>query len=257
MALLARLTDAFRRLGGVEKIFLLALLADLAAEFLLSGNPILPLLRLAAYVFGAWAALRLARRLIRKAIWRLRNRLMVAYAFIAVVPVALILVLAGLGIWMATTQVAVYLVTSELDQRTASLKASAQWIANMPAASRDASIRQIRADHVRRFPGLEIVVPADGKSRGEAGGAVVKAGRLYAWARVVRDRVEVTLMAPLTVDVLSEMVPNLGEVNYRDLIETAPGERKSATVPRLVVGKKEWRPPSPAGSRARITCPRR
>ena len=239
MLALGRLKNAFRRLGGVEKIFLLALLADLAAEFLLSGNPTVPLLRLVAYVLGAWAALRLARRLIKKAIWRLRNRLMVAYVFIAVVPVALILVLAGLGIWMATTQVAVYLVTSELDRRTASLKASAQWIAGMPAASRDASIRQIRADHVRRFPGLEILVADSPKGWGEAGGAVVKEGRLYAWARAVRGQVEVTLMTPLTVDVLSEMVPNLGEVNYRDLIETAPGERKSASVPRLVAGKKE------------------
>lgn len=258
MALLARLRDAWRRLSGVEKIFLLALLADLAAELLLSGNPIVPPLPLAAYVFGAWAALRLARRLIRKAIWRLRNRLMVAYAFIAVVPVALILVLAGLGIWMATTQVAVYLVTSELDQRTASLKASAQWIANMPGASRDASIRRILPDHVRRFPGLEILVVDSAEHRypeqagiespegwGEAGGAVVKDGRLYAWARVVRDRVEVTLMTPLTVDVLSGMIPNLGEVNYRDMIETAPGERKSGSVPRLVAGKKRVAPAEP------------
>ncbi|MDP2998717.1 MAG: PP2C family protein-serine/threonine phosphatase [Bryobacterales bacterium] len=237
---------------------MLALLSCLAAEFLLSGSPILPLLRLAAYVFGAWAALRLARRLIRKAIWRLRNRLMVAYAFIAVVPVALILVLAGLGIWMATTQVAVYLVTSELDQRTASLKASAQWIASMPGASRDASIRQILPEHVRRFPGLEILVVDSAEHRypeqaaidspegwGEAGGAVVKAGRLYAWARVVRGQVEVTLMTPLTVDVLSEMVPNLGEVNYRDMIETAPGERKDGYIPRLVAGKKRAAPAEP------------
>ncbi len=258
MLAVGQLKDAWVGLGGVERIFLLALVSDLAAEFLLSGNPILPLLRLAAYVFGAWAALRLARRLIRKAIWRLRNRLMVAYAFIAVVPVALILVLAGLGIWMATTQVAVYLVTSELDQRTASLKASAQWIADMPGASRDASIRRILPDHVRRFPGLEILVVDSAEHRypeqagiespdgwGEAGGAVVKAGRLYAWARVVRDRVEVTLMAPLTVDVLSGMIPNLGEVNYRDLIETAPGERKSGSVPRLIAGKKRVAPAEP------------
>jgi hypothetical protein len=38
---------------------------------------------------------RLARRGLRKAIWRLRNRLIAAYIFIAVVPVVLILLLAG------------------------------------------------------------------------------------------------------------------------------------------------------------------
>ncbi len=245
MALLARLKDAWRRLGGVEKIFVLALLGELAIEFLLPGNLAAPLLRIVVYAFGAWAALRLARRLIKKAIWRLRNRLVVAYVFIAVVPVALILVLAGLGIWMASTQVAVYLVTSELDRRATSLKESAQWIAGLPEASRDASIRRIRADHVRRFPGLEILVAGTAEGRDEAGGAVMKEGRLYAWARVVRGQVEVTLMAPLTVDVLSEMIPSLGEVNYRDLIETAPGERRTASVPRLVAGKKEMAPAEP------------
>jgi sigma-B regulation protein RsbU (phosphoserine phosphatase) len=251
----AGLKNAWRRLGRVERIFLFALLADVALEFLAPGNLWIPLLRLAVYVLGAWAAIRGVRRLSREIIWRLRNRLMVAYVFIAVIPVALILVLVGLGVWMATTQVAVYLVTSELDRRAMSLKASAQWIADLPAGNRDEAIWRILPDHVERFPGLEILVAGPAEHRypedsaieraqgwGETGGAVVKAGRLYAWARVVRDSVEVTLMTPLTSDILSGIVPNLGEVIYRDLIEGTPGEPRSRAVPRLVLGKKQLAP---------------
>lgn len=258
MPRLARMNTVWKRLGSVERLFLFALLADVVFEFLLPGNAALPLVRFVVYVLGALTALRAMRPLIKKAIWRLRNRLMVAYAFIAVIPVVLILVLVGLGIWMATTQVAVYLVTSELDRRAASLKASAQWIVNMPAKSRDELIRQILPDHLRRFPGLEILIVdsvehrypeaasiESAKGWREASGAVVKHGRLYAWARAVGNGVEVTQMAPLTSDVLSEMVPNLGEVNYRDLIEPAPRVNKDEFVPRVRVGKKEMAPAEP------------
>jgi sigma-B regulation protein RsbU (phosphoserine phosphatase) len=250
-----RLKNAWRRLGGVEKIFLLTLLADVAAEFLLPGSPWIPLLRIAVYVLGAWAAIRGVRRLSREIIWRLRNRLMVAYVFIAVIPVALILVLVGLGVWMATTQVAVYLVTSELERRAMSLKASAQWIADLPAGTRDEAIRRMLPGQLRRFPGLEILVAGPAERRypedaaieraegwGEAGGPVMKEGRLYAWARVVRDSVEVTLMAPLTSDTLSGMVPNLGEVIYRDLIEGTSGQSRRGAAPKLVIGKKQLTP---------------
>ena len=44
-------------------------------------------------IFGIAAAYQLARRIARRAIWRLRNRLIVAYLFIAVVPIVLILAL--------------------------------------------------------------------------------------------------------------------------------------------------------------------
>ena len=47
---------------------------------------------------------------------------MVTYVLIAVVPILLILTLAGLGGYMLAGQVAVYLVRSELDRRVASLQ---------------------------------------------------------------------------------------------------------------------------------------
>ncbi|MBI4873051.1 MAG: SpoIIE family protein phosphatase [Acidobacteria bacterium] len=251
MSSLHRLKLAWKRLGKVEAMFLLALLADLALEWPAAGSAVLALLRFLVYVLGAWAVLRLARRGIRKTIWRLRNRLMVTYVFIAVVPVALILVLVGLGVYMATAQVAVYLVTSELDRRTASLKATAHWLAHIPARSRGEAVGQILPYYQERHPGLEILVKDSAEHRypegasiesprgwGEAGGAVLRQGRLYAWGRSVGEGAEVTLMSPLTAGVLSEIAPRLGEVNYHDLIDTTPGAETNQTVPRIRVGKK-------------------
>jgi sigma-B regulation protein RsbU (phosphoserine phosphatase) len=264
----AGLKNAWRRLGRVERVFLFALLADVAAEFLLPGSLWIPLLRLAVYVLGAWAAIRTVRSLSKGLIWRLRNRLIVAYVFIAVIPIVLILVLAGLGVWMATTQVAVYLVTSELERRVTSLRVSARWISDLPARARDEAIRKMLPEHLQRFPGLEILVAGPVESRypedatiepprgwGEAHGAVVKAWRLYAWAHVVGDGVEVTLMAPLTSDTLSGMVPNLGEVAYRDLIEVQPGEPRSGSPVRMAIGKKQLAPAEPRREASREYLP--
>ena len=48
--------------------------------------------------------------------------MLVAYLFIAVLPILLVLTLVGLGGYMLAGQVAVYLVRSELDRRLVSLR---------------------------------------------------------------------------------------------------------------------------------------
>ncbi len=72
-------------------------------------------LQFVTIVLALWILLRLVRVGLRKAIWRLRNRLIVTYVLIAVVPILLIFTLAGLGSYMLASQVAVYLARSSLD----------------------------------------------------------------------------------------------------------------------------------------------
>ena len=55
---------------------------------------------LVTYVLGAWIGIRLLRIGLRKVTWRLRNRLIVAYLFIAVLPILLVLTLVALGGYM-------------------------------------------------------------------------------------------------------------------------------------------------------------
>ena len=111
------LREFWRRLGRVEQAFLF-----LAAIFvLLEVSGVSPdgqvLTALAALVVGIVCLVRLGSRLLRKAIWRLRNRLIVAYVFIAVVPIALILTLAYAAGWTLVGQVAAYFVRTALSNR--------------------------------------------------------------------------------------------------------------------------------------------
>src|ERR1022692_698119 len=113
--------SAWRRLGLVEKAFLVALVAWLALYFSGISSLAQTLVALAAVLLVLAALFRLARRGMRKAIWRLRNRLIAAYLFIAVVPIVLILTLAVFAGWAVIGQMAVYLVNTELRHREQAL----------------------------------------------------------------------------------------------------------------------------------------
>jgi len=63
-----------------------------------------------AVVPGFISAFQLASKGIRKAIWRLRNRLLVSYLFIAVVPLILVLMLVVIAGYVVIGQMAVYVV---------------------------------------------------------------------------------------------------------------------------------------------------
>lgn len=72
-----------------------------------------------AGVYYAWRMLRLARR---RLLWKLTRRLIVAYLFIAFVPIILILVLVGLGAVILNGQFAAYLVNARLQNHFDELK---------------------------------------------------------------------------------------------------------------------------------------
>ena len=257
MSLLARLRSFTVKIGRVETLFLVSLAVVLAARLFFPRSAVLPLLFLLACFFGAWAAIRQARRLVRRAIWRLRNRLIVAYVFIAVIPLALILILAGLGAWIGTTQVAVYLVSSELDRRTHSLRSAAQWLVDLPAAEREDSVRRMGPSYSGRFPGLIVHIRDSRGGRslppgaslgqpspwGDAHGVVLKDNHLYAWGRAVRADAEITFLCPLSTDYLSGLVPGLGSVDFlAEAVETGALEQSGSSGPerqiRLKAAKK-------------------
>ena len=84
-------------------------------------------------------ALLVARRLSTRMLWRMRNRLIVTYVFIGVVPLLLLVGLAGLAFYLFSGQFATYIVTSRLDSEIDSLRATNQTIAReiADAADRD------------------------------------------------------------------------------------------------------------------------
>src|SRR5580765_3728892 len=137
--------------GWVGLVFLLLLAARFVSARL--GLPESNLLRLAMYVAGIWLTIRLMRLAIRRGIWRLRNRLLAAYLFMAVVPILLIGTLAVFAMRAIASQLAVYLVTSELDRRIDGLRLLGESLANSSPAER-------RIDPVfrNRYPGLAVLL---------------------------------------------------------------------------------------------------
>lgn len=70
----------------------------------------------------------------RRVLWRLRNRLIVTYVFIGVIPAVLLLAMAGITLYGLAGQFAVFVVTSEIHSQLRSLEAVNAAISNELAA---------------------------------------------------------------------------------------------------------------------------
>ena len=162
-AVAARLGALYRKAGWAEKLFVLLLAVYIIARWAAPASTLRPLAAIALTLTGLLIGLRLARVFIRKTIWRLRNRLVVAYLFIAVVPIALILLLAGIGGYILAGQIAVYLVTNEIDRRSEALMGPAQGLLAAAPQDRADLIRWLAPFFQQRYPGLELLV----RDRGE------------------------------------------------------------------------------------------
>ncbi len=74
------------------------------------------------------------RWLKRKLLWRLRNRLIVTYVFIGVIPAALLVTMALVTIYLFAGQFASFVVTSEINSQLRSLQAVNAAVSNELAA---------------------------------------------------------------------------------------------------------------------------
>ncbi|MCW5981264.1 MAG: SpoIIE family protein phosphatase [Bryobacteraceae bacterium] len=252
--------------GRAEKAFAVVLAAYLVSAWL----PVSPATRLllffVALVAGSWAAIKWLRILIQKVIWRLRNRLLVAYLFIALVPVLLVGIMAYLaGISMAA-QVAVYLVSSEFDRRIAALRDAAGSFLRMPDIQRERAWLGIQSALSGSYPKMEILIRQRGKpvfapnpamppppdGYGQAAGAIVKDGLLYAWAHAVAEDRDVTILAPLDYAFFAGLAPGIGEVTIDPGIDSgreAGGAQAMRPHDPLVLGRQRRTGVPPAHNR--------
>jgi sigma-B regulation protein RsbU (phosphoserine phosphatase) len=181
------------------------------------------------FVVLAITGILLAFRLMRKSIWRLRNRLYVTWVFIGVVPIVLILALAASGIWIVAGQVAVYLVSSELQRRATSLVAPARILCQAKPADRDVVAQQIGSLLVQRMPGIQLALFDAGRSGNQTltypagskldappegwkdyAGYLLKDGTYYSAAIVKWEGTTVLALAPISSGVLGSIVPGIG-----------------------------------------------
>ena len=124
---------------------------------------------LAAITSGVYYLGRLAVFIRRRLLWRLRRRLIVTYAFIAFVPIALIVFLVALGIFIVSGQFAALLVTSNLRERFDELQQVNRALAHETHLNSSLSAEQTLdrlqkfyvtelEQHAVNYPGLEVTL---------------------------------------------------------------------------------------------------
>jgi sigma-B regulation protein RsbU (phosphoserine phosphatase) len=189
-------------------------------EWGFKSNTAADLLFVALAVSGTF----LAFRLIRRSIWRLRNRLYVTWVFIGIVPIVLMFALAVAGTYIVAGQVAAHLVSSELERRAESLDPLARILSQAKPADRAAAAQQVLRLVDQRPRNIQLLVtgeqtfhyppesalnaPPDGWK--DYTGYILKDGVYYSAAIVKTGDTTAVALAPIDTDVLKNVVPGIG-----------------------------------------------
>ena len=195
----SRIELLFRWLGNVGIAFVVLLAGYGVLGYIAPRGGFRLILEIASVLTGLWLAIRLLRMVARQSVWRLRNRLLVTYLFIAGVPLVIIAGLAALAGYMLVNQLAAYLVTTELDRRIDGLTVAAS--------------------------GATLPVPAGGFP---ARGVLQREGNYYLFSTAKTDRGDVIVTVPLTREYLAELVPSLGLVGIDQPTETPAKTARAA-----------------------------
>lgn len=213
-------------LGRIGVTFLALLAGYVLLRLVAPAMWVTTLAGLGALITGVWLGVRLMRLTMRHAVWRLRNRLIVTYVFIAFVPVLLVVVLAALAGWMLLYQLTVYLVTNELDRRVATLQGVAENLVHADLKSRPEYAEEVRRRYLDRYPDLQIVlglprkvqhIPVEGNEPRPSpewkpsAGLVGRGDRKFLWAYSMTADGDVTVSAPLYI---ADLMPALGPVAF-------------------------------------------
>ena len=223
----------------------------LAALFGLQGGPF-SFLKYLAVVASVYLLFRLIGWWRDRLLWSLRNRLIVAYLFIAVVPILSIVTLAVLAGRILYSQLGAYLLHEDLQQRIAMIADIAEHIAAAHATlpkgiSEEESERVLAAQshsvHDRELPGLKIAFSNDASLLGKVAGpgvrsfaGIVQEGEhlslMSIRAMPERGGVRlVTLRVLVTPDFLSGIAPDLGAIQLSLTEKYVPGAREGIIYP--------------------------
>jgi phosphoserine phosphatase RsbU/P len=253
--------DLLRRLTPVDRIALaIALVYGVVWLVRFFGyEP--PLARFIAFIFFlslGYLVFRVGGWMRGRVLWSLRNRLIIAYLFIAVVPVAMLLVLGVLSARILYSQLGGYLFVEELQKRVDEVGNMADTVAS--AAAMFDSGSNAAAKSAKQTPGpleaeistlssqvpeLEFDLHSDGKLLQEPGarrtgrftGLVQSADALWIVGEVQRGHVIVMARAPVTPNMLETVGAFLGPVQ---VITTQPASASDPPESILRIGEGQY-----------------
>ena len=176
-----------------------------------------------------------ARRLSSRLLWSLRNRLIVTYIFIGVIPVVLLLSLTLGTLHLLAGQVATYILTSRLESEFTHLSTETRALTRALVVDLDAGRQSQATDYASAVNDLAVYAWVDGKPilntssqrellppsfpPGFAG--IVRDKNVFflrsvAAANGKKGRVTVILSKPFDSPVLRELAGDFGEVSFFD-----------------------------------------
>ena len=246
-SLRATLKEAWSRLRWSDLVSMAVVAAGLLAGIFEFNGGFFNFLKYLAVLAGVFLFVRFIGWWRTRLLWSLRNRLIVAYLFIAAVPILSIVSLAVLAARILYSQLGAYLLYEDIHQRITMLADISEHIAiahqTLPPSVKDKDSERIleaqsHAVHDRELPGLRIGFSNDQKlsqkiipkgKRAFAG--LLQEGEKLAIVgmRIIPDRKGervVTLRVPVTPDFLSTVAPDLGAVQL-NLMERDTGASQS------------------------------
>ena len=232
-ALSANLRNAWRRLSRIDLFAILLILGGATAAMLDVSGSLASFLKFLAILATVYALFRFVGWWRTRLLWSLRNRLIVAYLFIAVVPILLILTLVVLAGQILYSQLGAYLLYDDIHRRIAMMADITEHIAaahrTLPKGVTEEEAEQVLVAqshlvHDQELPGLTIDFSNDpGLLRKVAGagkisfaGLVEEGDKLYLMS--LREMPElkgvrvVTLRVLVKPEFLALIAPDLGAI---------------------------------------------
>jgi len=276
-AFLASLKKFWRRLSWLEIVCAILVALGLLVELFGINGRVFRFLEFLAVVAGAYLIARFVGWWRSRLLWSLRNRLIVAYLFIAVVPIISIVILVVLAARILYSQLGAYLLYEDIHQRLEMIADIAQHIAIAhrtlpPSITENESERilaaQSHAVHDNELPKLEIEFSSDlsllqkvaqGKNSFtgllQEGDSPSESLSLISLRRIEDSKEPrcVVLRVPVKPEFLSTIAPDLGviQLNLMENYEgTAPqgvlylsGGKQYRVADRIVAGNRALQAP--------------
>jgi sigma-B regulation protein RsbU (phosphoserine phosphatase) len=189
-------------------------------------------------------------------LWSLRNRLVAAYVFIAVVPVLLLLAMAGLAAYLLYWQLGSYVIYTEMEEREQRAGVLATALANSyaveAASGRSAAALALPVDPatyiknaMTELPGLKVETGKGEELLGRGDepfsgnrfrGLVFSEGQLTLRSVVARPtsagRIVVSVTVPVSPELIDTLAPELGPIQF-NVLRSQTGNIKSV-VPNVI-----------------------